>query len=97
VVELMMQHRLTKRKIEKAVTKTGRRSDYRKLDELAAWDIDKGSRAYIDTSTPARRRLRDRLRRRARKRINKMMWKREVCGGCGNTAGPGTTARQGRT
>lgn len=47
----------------------GRRSDYKKDDNLAAWDMDKGCRRIVNQSTPARRRLRDKLRRMARKRI----------------------------
>lgn len=51
----------------------GKRSDYKKVDELAAWDLDKGCRRIVDHSTPARRRLRDKLKRQARKRINRRM------------------------
>lgn len=47
----------------------GRRSDYKKDDNLAAWDMDAGCRRIVNQSTPARRRLRDKLRRMARKRI----------------------------
>ena len=50
----------------------GKRSDYKKTDELVAWDLDKGCRKIVDQSTPARRRLRDRLRRQARKRLERM-------------------------
>lgn len=49
----------------------GRHSDYKKVDELVAWDMDKGCRRIVNQSTPARRRLRDRLRRRARKRVER--------------------------
>lgn len=49
----------------------GQRSDYKKVDELAAWDMDAGCRKIVNQSTPARRRLRDRLRRMARKRIDR--------------------------
>lgn len=51
----------------------GKRSDYKKVDELAASDLDKGCRRIVDQSTPARRRLRDKLKRQARKRINRRM------------------------
>lgn len=34
----------------------GRRSDYKRHDELSAWDLDKGCRSIVDQSTPARRR-----------------------------------------
>lgn len=47
------------------------RGDYKKVDELAAWDMDKGCRRIVNQSTPARRRLRDKLRRQARKRIDR--------------------------
>ena len=49
----------------------GKRSDYKKIDGLAAWDLDKGCRRIVDQSTPGRRRLRDRLKRQARKRIDR--------------------------
>ena len=47
----------------------GKRSDYKKMDEIANNDIDAGCRKIVDTSTPARRRLRDKLRRQARARL----------------------------
>lgn len=46
----------------------GRRADYRKVSELSCWDIDRGCRGIVDTSTEARRRLRDVIRRQDRKR-----------------------------
>lgn len=49
----------------------GTRSDYKKMDDLAAWDLDAGCRRIVDQSTPGRRRLKKVLRRMARKRINK--------------------------
>ena len=52
----------------------GKRSDYKKMDEMANNDIDAGCRKIVDTSTPARRRLRDKLRRQARARL-----KRRIC------------------
>lgn len=51
-----------------------RRAQYKKYDEIAAWDLDKGCRKYIDQSTPARRRLKKKLRRQARKRLDKIIW-----------------------
>lgn len=51
-----------------------RRAQYKKYDEIAAWDLDKGCRHCIDQSTPARRRLKKRLRRQARKRLDKIIW-----------------------
>ena len=53
------------------------RSEYKKLDDLSAWDLDKGCRRIIDQTTPANRRLRDILKRQARKRINKYELKKE--------------------
>lgn len=49
----------------------GRRSDYKKLDDLAAWDMDKGCRRIVDQSAPSRRKLRRKLIRAARKRLNR--------------------------
>ena len=51
----------------------GKRSDHKKVDELAACDLDKGCRRIVNQSTPARRRLKKRLARQARKRINKLL------------------------
>ena len=51
----------------------GKRSDYKKADDLSAWDLDKGCRRIVDTSTDGRRKLRDVLRRQARKRIERVM------------------------
>jgi len=47
----------------------GARSDYKKIDELAAWDLDKGCRRIVGQSTPSNRRLKKILRRQARKRM----------------------------
>lgn len=52
-------------------SKMGKRSDYKKIDELSAWDLDKGCRKIVDQSTPGNRRLRDILKRQARKRIER--------------------------
>ena len=49
----------------------GKRTDYKKHDDLSCWDLDKGCRRIVDTSTPGRRRPRDVLKRQARKRINR--------------------------
>ena len=49
----------------------GKRGDYKKVDELSAWDLDKGCRNIVDQSTAPRRRLKKRLRKQARKRIAK--------------------------
>ena len=48
----------------------GKHSDYKKYDDIAAWDLNKGCRNIIDQTTPARRRLKKVLRRQARKRLN---------------------------
>ena len=45
------------------------RSHYKRFDELAAWDLDKGSRKYVNQSTPARRKLKKRLRKQARSKL----------------------------
>lgn len=55
----------------------GRRSDYRKHDDLVVWDVDRHVRSCIDLSTPQRRKLRKRLMRIARKRIDADARKRE--------------------
>ena len=47
----------------------GCRSDYKKDDNIAAWDMDAGCRSIVNQSTPARRKLRKKLRRAARKRL----------------------------
>lgn len=49
----------------------GKRSDYKKYDDLSAWDLDAGCRRIVNQSTLANRRLRDRLRKQARKRLNR--------------------------
>ena len=51
----------------------GKRSDYKKVDEIAANDLDKGCRRIINQATPGRRRLRDRLRRQARRKVERKM------------------------
>ena len=48
----------------------GKRSDWKRLDELSAWDLDRGCRMIINQATPGRRRLKRVLRRQARKRLN---------------------------
>jgi hypothetical protein len=46
-----------------------RRAAYKKYDELAAWDLNKGCRRFINQSTPTNRKLKKVLRRQARKRL----------------------------
>lgn len=43
----------------------------KKVDELSAWDLNKGCRNIIDQSTPARRRLKKVLRKKSRKQLDK--------------------------
>jgi hypothetical protein len=48
---------------------TMKRADYKKYDELSAWDLDKGCRRFINQDSPANRRLKKKLRRQARKKL----------------------------
>lgn len=43
----------------------------KKVDELSAWDLNKGCRNIIDQSTPARRHLKKVLRKKSRKQLDK--------------------------
>ena len=45
------------------------RAGYKKYDELSAWDLNKGSRKYVNQASPANRRLKKRLRKQARQRM----------------------------
>lgn len=45
------------------------RARYKKFDELAAWDLNKGCRKFINQSSPANRRLKKRLRKQARAKL----------------------------
>lgn len=45
------------------------RARYKKFDELTAWDLNKGSRKYVNQSTPARRKLKKVLRKQARAKM----------------------------
>ena len=49
------------------------RAIYKRNPDFSAWDLDAGSRKYVDQSTPARRCLKKKLRRIARKRISKIL------------------------
>ena len=51
----------------------GKRSDYKKADGLADWDLDAGCRRIVNQSTLGMRRLKKRLIRAARKRLNGRM------------------------
>ena len=46
---------------------------YKRNPDFVAWDLDAGSRKYVNQSTPARRRLKKKLRRMARKKISKIL------------------------
>ena len=48
----------------------GKRSDFKKVGDFAAWDMDSGCRGIVNQHTPARRRLKKRLKRQERARLN---------------------------
>lgn len=45
------------------------RARYKKFDELAAWDLNKGCRKWVNQSTPTMRKLKKKLRKQARTRM----------------------------
>jgi hypothetical protein len=45
------------------------KGSYKKYDELASWDLNKGCRKWINQDSPANRRLKKKLRRQARKKL----------------------------
>lgn len=47
----------------------GIRTDYKKVDDMAAWDLDKGCRHIVNQSSKSNRKLKKRLMRIARKRL----------------------------
>lgn len=47
----------------------GKRSDYKKIGEFDAWDLDKGYRGVVNQQASGRRDLKKRLRRQERARI----------------------------
>lgn len=49
------------------------RASYKKYDELAAWDLDKGCRNIVNQSSPAKRKLKKRLRKQARKKLKEVL------------------------
>jgi hypothetical protein len=49
-----------------------KRADYKKYDELSAWDLNKGCRKWINQSSPANRRLKKQLRKQARKKLKEI-------------------------
>ena len=48
------------------------RAEYKRHDELAAWDLNAGCRRWINQDSPANRRLKKKLRKQARKKLDKM-------------------------
>jgi len=48
-----------------------RRAEYKRHDNLAAWDLDAGCRHIVNQATPGMRRLKAVLRRMARKRLKR--------------------------
>ena len=50
-----------------------RRSEYKRHDDLAAWDLDAGCRGIVNQAAPGMRRLKAVLRRMARKRMKRGM------------------------
>ena len=53
------------------------RTEYQKVSELSAWDLNAGCRNIVDQTTPGRRRLKKRIRRADRKRYRNFIIKRE--------------------
>ena len=49
-----------------------KRAEYKRHDELAAWDLNKGCRKYINQDSPANHRLKKKLRKQARKRLDRI-------------------------
>lgn len=47
----------------------GKFSDYKKLNELVAWDLDPGSRGIVNQSKKTRRKLKRKLKKQERRRI----------------------------
>lgn len=45
------------------------RARYKKFDNLAAWDLNKGCRKWVNQSTPSMRRVKKRLRKQARAKL----------------------------
>ena len=50
-----------------------RRAEYKRHDELSAWDLDTRCKRWIRQDSPANRRLKKKLRRQARKKLDKLM------------------------
>lgn len=45
------------------------RARYKKFDEMAAWDLNKGCRKYVNQDTPSMRKLKKKLRKQARAKL----------------------------
>ena len=50
-----------------------RKAEYKRHDELAAWDLNKGSRHFVNSSTRGNRALKKVLRRQSRKKFGKVL------------------------
>ena len=51
-----------------------RRAGYKRVDELAAWDLDASCRRWVNQSAAGMRKLKKKLRRQARKKLDKLLW-----------------------
>lgn len=49
------------------------RAEYKRYDELAAWDLDASCRRWINQDSRANRKLKKKLRRQARKKLDKLL------------------------
>ena len=56
-----------------------KRAYYKRLDELASWDLDAGCRSIINQSTRSMRKLKKKLKRQARARIKKETRYGQLC------------------
>ena len=45
------------------------RARYKKFDELAAWDLNKGCCKWVNQATPSMRKLKKKLRKQARAKM----------------------------
>ena len=52
-----------------------KRAYYKRLDELASWDLDAGCRSIINQSTRSMRKLKKKLKHQARARIKRLICK----------------------
>lgn len=48
-----------------------KRNEYKKVSEIASWDLDKGCRDIVNQASPANRRLKKKIRRQDRKRLDR--------------------------